>query len=52
MRGIESSARIGKIIGVIEVIAFQTKLDAVVEAVRAGEVGKGLAIVMCNGVEL
>ena len=43
-----SSARIGKIIGVMEEIAFQTKLlalNAAVEAARAGEAGKGFAVV-------
>ncbi len=44
----ESSGEIGKIIKVIEVIAFQTNLQALnaaVEAVRAGEHGKGFAVV-------
>lgn len=49
MSGIEkSSAEIGKIIGVIDYIAFQTALlalNAGVEAARAGESGKGFAVV-------
>jgi methyl-accepting chemotaxis protein len=49
MRTLASSAdRIGKVIGIIEDIASQTKLlalNATIEAARAGDAGKGFAVV-------
>ncbi len=49
MAGIaQSSAKIADIIGVIDIIAFQTNilaLNAAVEAARAGEQGRGFAVV-------
>ncbi len=49
MSGIESSSgQIGRIIGVIDEIAFQTSLlalNAGVEAARAGDAGRGFAVV-------
>jgi methyl-accepting chemotaxis protein len=48
MKGINDSAKIADIIGVIDGIAFQTNilaLNAAVEAARAGEQGRGFAVV-------
>jgi aerotaxis receptor len=45
---LDSSRRIGDIVGIIDGIAFQTNLlalNAAVEAARAGEQGKGFAVV-------
>jgi methyl-accepting chemotaxis protein len=40
-----SSGKISNIIGLIDDIAFQTNLNASVEAARAGDAGKGFAVV-------